>query len=113
MDVESFVGNMEGALKPVKVLTKRKRVAELAIIRIAKESVMEIQTERDCIMRNRMRQLRTSGSVRGEGSKTSSPTRLPKHKLENNFLPNAASNENAGRALRVMENLSDAGIRVR
>ncbi len=30
MDVESFMGNMEGALKPVKVLTKQKRIAELA-----------------------------------------------------------------------------------
>ena len=36
MDVESLMGNMEGALKPVKVLTKQKRVAEIVIGFIAK-----------------------------------------------------------------------------
>lgn len=40
MDVESFMGNMEGALKPVKVLTKQRRIAELAMVVIAKESVV-------------------------------------------------------------------------
>ena len=82
-------------MKPERVLTKQKRIAELAIGFTAKESVRMTQTERNCIVRNRMRETCTSGSVRGEdvyhphllGDQVSS--------LAQDFLSSATSTESA------------------
>jgi hypothetical protein len=75
MLVEPSEGNTPGTLQPESVSTKRRRIAMLArsnrfdraAQRVREAAVRGSVPERICQVKNRMREIRTSGSVRGEG----------------------------------------------
>ena len=81
MMVEPSQGNTPGTQPPDPVSTKQRRIAKLAqpsscdlalgVVRLARGSgtppSSEGVSERICPVKNRMREIRTSGSVRGEG----------------------------------------------
>ena len=73
--VEPSWGNTPGTLQPECVSTELRRIAmrvrpplrESAAPRVRTAAVSGGIPERICQMKNRMREIRTSGSVRGEG----------------------------------------------
>jgi hypothetical protein len=75
MLVEPSKGNTPGTQQPESVSTKRRRIATLArsdrydpaAQRVREAADCGDFPERICQVKNRMREIRTSGSVRGEG----------------------------------------------
>jgi hypothetical protein len=75
MLVEPSAGNTPGTQQPESVSTKRRRIATLArsdrfdpaAPRVRKAAVRGRVPERICQVKTRMREIRTSGSVRGGG----------------------------------------------
>ena len=73
--VEPSTGNTPGTLQPETVSTKLRRIAMRVQQPLRASAAPRVRTaavgggirERICQMKNRMREIRTSGSVRGEG----------------------------------------------
>ena len=73
--VEPSTGNTPGTLQPESVSTKLRRIAMRVQQPLRASAAPRVRTaavgggirERICQMKNRMREIRTSGSVRGEG----------------------------------------------